>query len=105
MNMTTAEALEILRGLHSRCDCAGQRVVQDAVQIAVDSIVEGERLRARVAELEAAAALEARNTWRVSYGGRIHETHIEREAREAIKLGYKVWRLYSHEVNEWRGET
>lgn len=28
--MTPDEALEILRGLHSRCDCAGQRVVRVA---------------------------------------------------------------------------
>lgn len=99
--MTPAEALEILRGLHLRCECTGQRVVQDAVGIAV---AECEGLRARVAELEA-TNLEARNTWQVVYGGRVHVTHIEREVREAIKLGYKVQRLYSHEVKEWRDET
>lgn len=50
--MTPAEALEILRGLHLRCECAGQRVVQDAAGIAVDAIAECEGLRARVADLE-----------------------------------------------------
>lgn len=99
--MTPAEALEILRGLHLRCECAGQRVVQDAVGIAV---AECDKLRARVAELEA-TKLEARNTWQVVYGGRVHTTNIEREVREAIKLGYKVRRLYSYEVNKWRDET
>lgn len=50
--MTPAEALEILRGLRLRCECAGQRVVQDAAGIAVDAIAECEGLRARVADLE-----------------------------------------------------
>lgn len=102
--MTPDEALEILRGLHLRCECTGQRVVQDAAGIAVDAIEERDKLRARVAELEA-TKLEARNTWLVVCAGRVHTTHIEREVREAIKLGYKVRRLYSYEVHEWRDET
>lgn len=36
--MTPAEALEILRGLHLRCECTGQRVVQDAVGIAIECL-------------------------------------------------------------------
>ena len=65
---------------------------------------ECDKLRARIAELEA-TKLEARNTWRVVCAGRVHTTHIEREVHEAIKLGYKVRRLYSYEVNEWRDEA
>ncbi len=85
--------------------CAdAERTITDERRALREAEAECDKLRARVAELEA-TKLEARNTWRVVYGGRVHVTHIEREVREAIRLGYKVRRLYSYEVNEWRDET
>lgn len=103
--MTPDEALEILRGLHLRCECTGKRVVQDAAGIAVDAIVEGERLRARIAELE--GRMKPSRWWRVlTPEGKVWcETSGEKGAREEMRAGYKLQRLYGTEVAEWRDET